>query len=1036
MLNNITGYTAAISDLGGGAVIQGDYVGTDWTGTVAVGSSPAFGILPGTTGLIGGTSPGQGNLIGGFSYGILVSRSSGVLIQGNEIGTTAAGTAAIPNNFGIAVAGDSGPGGLLIGGTASGAGNLISGNNSAGIYCGLQIGVTVQGNKIGTDVTGTAAVPNGIGIDYLSGDLIGGTAPGAGNLISGNTYGGVNAVDYAGPSTIQGNLIGTDITGTESLGNRFGVSGGSITLGGTSAAARNIISGNTLSDIYIYGGDSLVEGNFIGTDVTGETAFDVPSGEGAIFDSTGLTVIGNVIACQNDYAVYLVNDSVFQGNMIQTNKEGMRSISDSDTAMQPQVAGNTIGGTAPGQGNLICGYVYLVYSGTTGNVIEGNKIGTDITGANVIGPGAVVMMDGPSNNTIGGTTPGSGNLLLGVQDLDSDQNPNHDGVGNAILGNSFYVGNPAISSSKPIILGQNYGSFDLGAANDPGDTDTGPNGAQNYPVLAAAGSGATTTVTGTLNSTAGDTFRIEFYASPAGDPAGQGTGARYLGYTNVTTDSNGNASFNVSGLGASTVGEEITATATVLTGANANSTSEFSVWIASANLAVQPGFSSLASPTISYGTPSVTLSGMIAAGTQIPTGSVSIAVGGTTQTAVIGANGSFSTVVNTAAFGVASSPYTITYSFAAAGNFLSATDTTKKLTVNPAATTVSLAASASPSVPGQYVNFTANVGAAAGIPSPAGTVTFHDGSTTIGTTALQGGTATITVPLSTLGTHPITATFAPASVNYAAPAQLGSLTQTVQTVALEPGPAAGQSVLFVGGTLYNDAIDIVVQPKTSAIDQYTVVIDTLKGCTLNELVATGTAAGHIVKVVGIGNGTNDVIVVHSGPSVASWLFGGPGNNILSGGDGNNVLVGGGGANILFGGIGRSLLIAGSGPSGLFAGSGDTILIGGTTSFDTATPSNLNSLGQIMAEWGSTDSYATRVADLSNTGTGSSFAARLNGNIFLTDQGANATVFDNGESDLLVGGSGMDWFIADLTIAGNDRDTVINQRKNEILTPLG
>ncbi len=60
VLNNITGYTAAINDLGGGAVIQGDYIGTDWTGTVAVGSSPAFGILPGTTGLIGGAVPWPG----------------------------------------------------------------------------------------------------------------------------------------------------------------------------------------------------------------------------------------------------------------------------------------------------------------------------------------------------------------------------------------------------------------------------------------------------------------------------------------------------------------------------------------------------------------------------------------------------------------------------------------------------------------------------------------------------------------------------------------------------------------------------------------------------------------------------------------------------------------------------------------------------------------------------------------------------------------------------------------------------------------
>ena len=1027
VLNNITGYTNAINDIGGGAVIQGSYIGTDWTGTAASGSTVYCDIQAATAGLIGGTSPGQGNVLGNASYGILVPRSSAVLIEGNFVGTNALGTSAIPNAEGIAIQNDSGAGGLVIGGTAPGAGNLISGNTDRGINCEFLTGVTVQGNKIGTDITGTSAIANYVGVDWLSGDLIGGTAPGAGNLISGNGY-GVEANDYNGPSTIQGNFIGTDITGTSALGNNVGVNGDSITIGGASAAARNIIAGSKTADVYA--SNSLVQGNYIGTDVTGEVALTAQS-EAPIFNSSNLTVIGNVIASHSGAAVYMVNGCVFQGNLFNINKEGTRLLSTWAYAMEPLGGNNTIGGAAPGQGNLICGAIYLHTSASSGNVIQGNKLGTDITGTNVLAVGGIIMVDGASGNLVGGTTPGAGNLLLLVQDFNTGQSAGNDGVSDAILGNSFYR---AFGVVKPIILAQNYTNIDVGAVNDPGDADTGPNGAQNYPVLTTAGSGSSTTVTGTLNSTPNDTFRIEFYASPAGDSPGQGTGARYLGYTTVTTNSNGNALINVGGLGASALGEEITATATVLTGSNRNSTSEFSAWISAANLAIQPTFSNLASPSITYGTPTVTLGGTIAAGTQIPAGTVAITVGGVTQNATIQPNGSFSTVFNTAALGVAGSPYPITYAFAAAGKFLAASDSSRTLTVTAAATSLALTTSANPSVPGQYLTFNAAVSAASGVPTPSGTIVFADGSGSLGSIPLQNGLASITLPLATLGTHAITATYVPANANFAPPAQPTTLAQVVQPVALEAGTQSGQSVLYVGGTAYNDVIDIEVEPKSSSQDQYEVTILTLNGRALSEFDAAGTASGHIVKVVGLANGQNDLIAVDCGSGTASWLYGGPGNNLLSGGDGNNVLVGGAGANILFGGVGRSLLIAGTGPSALLAGSGDSILIGGTTSFDTPTPSHFAAFDQVMAEWTSSDSYATRVADLSGTGTGASFAARRNGNIFLTTSGTAATVFDNGESDLLVGGSGMDWFFADLS-NGADRDTVMNQKRKEILTPL-
>ena len=1013
VINNVTGaYDSGVAIFINGSatnfVIQGNEIGTDFTGETAIPVSQGIECYA-ATGIIGGTSPGQGNLISGATaaspdgnngYGLRLQSNLQVLVEGNQIGTDAAGMKAIPNSIGIAIASNPGADTEIIGGTAPGAGNLISGNNWGALGQFGNAGI-FEGDLIGTDRTGQGVIPNQTGLSHV--DVVGGTVAGARNIISGNLSDNIyNA------NVVQGNYIGTDITGTLALANgRDGVNGGGL-IGGPTAAARNIIAGNPGGDIVNAIG-TTIQNNFIGTDVTGEFTLDgFGGGEAGIVYSNGATILNNLISTRNEFGIRQPVNSIIQGNRIGTNKEGTAAIGN-DTGIWRPSGGNTIGGSAPGQANLISGNGagMLITDTNVANPdsIVGNLIGTDVTGNLPLANGTGIYVDGVTQYLIGNTTPGLGNVIAF-------------NTYNGILVNSQAVG---VS-----ILGN--------AIHDNGAEILVPPPGYPTPVLTSASAGAATNITGTLAGSPGAVFRVEFFASHANDSAGHSQGERYLGYTNVTIAGSGIGSINAMSLGASSAVEVISATATVINGSTYGSTSAFSSSVAAANLAVQPVFTSLASPTVTYATPSVILSGKISAGTQVPSGNVSITVGNVTQTAVIQADGSFSTTVNTSAFGVSTSPYAITYSYAGTGNFLSAVDGTKTLTVNPAATNLVASTSASTSVPGQYVVFTATVGVASGVSLPTGSITFSAGSTTLGSATLQGNTATITVALPALGTQTITATFVPNSPNYSP--QTGSLTQTVQSVSLEPGTVAGQSILYVGGSVYNEAIGICVTPKTSSVDQYAVVIDTLNGRCLSETITQGAAAGHITKVVAIGNGTNDVIVVDSGPSVASWLFGGPGNNILSGGDGNNVLVGGGGANILFGGVGRSLLIAGTGASGLFAGSGDTILIGGTTAFDTPTPAHLASLDHIMAEWGSKDSYATRVADISNTGTGTSFAARLNGNDFLATGGPTPTVFDNGHSDLLVGGSGMDWFLADLTVAANDRDSVINQRKKEILTPIG
>ncbi len=127
--------------------------------------------------------------------------------MGNDIGTNAAGTAAVANGqYGIDVA----VSGATIGGTTTGAGNIISGNSDDGVD--IDASCLVEGNDIGTNAAGTAAVANGqdgIYVDF-PGATIGGTTTGAGNLIFGNTSCGV----YIGASClVQGNTIFDNLVG-------------------------------------------------------------------------------------------------------------------------------------------------------------------------------------------------------------------------------------------------------------------------------------------------------------------------------------------------------------------------------------------------------------------------------------------------------------------------------------------------------------------------------------------------------------------------------------------------------------------------------------------------------------------------------------------------------------------------------------------------------------------------------------------------------------------------------------------------------
>ena len=280
-INRCKGAGISVVGVSGGIVIEGDFLGTDPTGTVAHGNG-LYGVIMdgGSTGVtVGGTAPAARNLISanaiaGIGFGNdSAAGGSGHLIQGNFIGTNAAGTASLGGGqTGVSMA--YGVSNTTVGGTTAAARNVISGNGSRGIILSNSVdnaavtNNTIEGNYIGTDLTGMAAVGNqqGIGL-YGVGNTIGGAGAGEGNVISAN--GGIG-IDVGGHgNAILGNKIGTDVTGTGALGNSqaaIAISVSQTTIGGTGVGAGNVIAFNgnpSRGGILVEGTGNTIRGNSI-----------------------------------------------------------------------------------------------------------------------------------------------------------------------------------------------------------------------------------------------------------------------------------------------------------------------------------------------------------------------------------------------------------------------------------------------------------------------------------------------------------------------------------------------------------------------------------------------------------------------------------------------------------------------------------------------------------------------------------------------------------------------------------------------------
>ena len=392
-------------------------------------------------------------------------------------------------------------------------------------------------------------------------------------------------------NTIAGCYVGTDSAGTSALANAWNggpnailVGGSNNTIGGVTAADRNVISGNSADGILVSGNTNVVEGNYIGVDATGNAQL-ANAGNGV---TIGVTATGNTIGGTTSGARNVIsgnglsnimlngNSNIIEGNYLGPNAACTATFTNAWEGITIWGQYNLIGGTTAGAANVICGNAHAgVWLFAGNNTVQGNYIGTDPTGTLHLGnswPGICVMS---SNNLIGGTDPGDGNLIA-YNGLSGVEISNDWDIGNQVLGNSIY-GNNGLG----IDFDNNGVSYNGVSYDGNGNVIPGPNDWQNFPVLDTANTNGTQVrVTGSLTSnpnyvstSANTTFRIEFFANTSPDPSSHGEGQRYLGYANVTTDGTGNASFTAVVDAAVAEGEYISATATNL---STHETSEFS----------------------------------------------------------------------------------------------------------------------------------------------------------------------------------------------------------------------------------------------------------------------------------------------------------------------------------------------------------------------------------------------------------------------------------------------------------------------------
>jgi len=402
-------------------------------------------------------------------------------------------------------------------------------------------GSTIAGNFLGTDPTGSS-LPGpqsyGVEIEGVSSVVVGGPAPADRNVIAGNGGANVFVGDSGGPNTVvKGNLIGLNAAGTAALpaggpyGGIYVRIGTGVVIGGPTPADRNVISGHPQSGVvigYTVGGTAAqgtIEGNYIGTDVTG--TLPIPNATGVFIPNSNCVVRGNVIAANTNYGIYSDGGSnhVVQGNFIGTDETATLNLGNGDGGVIVAGQNWTIGGTGAGEGNVIAHnggpYGGIINGGYQMARIRRNRIFDNETLGIDLSPGGVTANDA-------GDGDAGPNGLQNFPILTSAGPVLGEGTGTHIVGvlNSTastifdvdFFANPACASRPQEFLeGEDYlGSIQV-------TTDGSGNAAFDVtlPVDVANGSRITATATDPAGNTSEFSQRLIFSMTPgAGVPEG------------------------------------------------------------------------------------------------------------------------------------------------------------------------------------------------------------------------------------------------------------------------------------------------------------------------------------------------------------------------------------------------------------------------------------------------------------------------------------------------------------------------------------
>jgi hypothetical protein len=498
-----------------GNKVFGNYIGTDKAGTGELSNNDGIVIDNAPDNRIGGALDASKTIIDASRNLISGNRTDGIeitgadakgnRIEGNRIGTKADGKAELPNRNGVAIR--EGAQRNTVGGTASGARNLISGNRNDGVLItGANTNFNyVQGNFLGTDVDGKGAVANRRGVDIRGGasfNQVGGAmakkagqlVPGSGaaNVISGNTFVGVRISAGTG-NGVQGNLIGLQVDGATKQANGEGVNLTSTvqtTVGGQSPEFRNTISGNA---------------------------------------GTGLTISGTADAASTLNEVY--------GNYIGTDFSGTKAVANDLFGLSIEDSSVNKIGALDKAGNVVAG---------ARNVISGNKAsGVNITGAESILNVLAGDIIGRSQLDSKNNTVALGNTSTGIHiGLGAVRNT----VVKSLVASNDLTGiwdeNPSFSNT----FSQNSITDNNGKGKDPkapGGIDVDQLGLTIDPVpilkVSAIDRNSNITITGSLKGSAKNaTVTIQFFVNTAKDTSGYGQGKVFVGDLTVQTDANGN----------------------------------------------------------------------------------------------------------------------------------------------------------------------------------------------------------------------------------------------------------------------------------------------------------------------------------------------------------------------------------------------------------------------------------------------------------------------------------------------------------------